>query len=137
MAFFNDIKTYIIYSVTFTPIILPLAAMFSSILDGSFRGMLFILGLVITMTICGLLANTLPSEWSRANGKNDKASATCSLTGGEWGKIKSLPDPHAIVIAFTLFYVLLPIMSNETLAWPKRKYWSLPKIISHPHRDKI
>ena len=116
--FIKDIKTLFIFFVTFTPIILPICAIFSSALDGSFRGFIYVLGLIITVSICCLFATSLNTEWSRGGGNNLLAHRACAIVGnGIWGIKKTLPDPHAVILAFTLFYIMMPMVINEKLDW--------------------
>ncbi len=114
----NDFKSLFIFFVTFTPILLPICAIFSSALEGSFKGFIYVLGLVITVSICCLFALSLNSEWSRDGGSGQSAKRACSIVGnGVWGITKTLPDPHAVILAFTLAYVMMPMFINETLDW--------------------
>ena len=117
-ALINDVKTLLTFFVTFTPILIPICAIFSAALEGSFKGFIFVLGLIITVSICCIFALSLNPEWSRGSGSNMLASPTCSIIGnGVWGKVKTLPDPHAVILAFTFVYISIPMIINERVDW--------------------
>ena len=117
-ALIHDIKSLFMFFVTFTPIIIPICAIFSSALEGTFKGFIFVLGLLITISICCIFALSLNPQWSRGGGENTLAHATCTIVGqGVWGKVKTLPDPHAVILAFTLSYMMIPMIINEKVKW--------------------
>tara|TARA_B100000927_G_scaffold126983_1_gene102419 strand:- start:9855 stop:10547 length:693 start_codon:yes stop_codon:yes gene_type:complete len=127
----SNVKDYFYFFVTFIPILIPACAILSSAFEGSFKGFIFVLGLLIAVSIGRFIAITLDIKYSRGKGNNSSANAICSIYPGNntWGKFKTLPDPHAIMLAFTFCYIVIPIFLNNRVDWGSMLFAFAPLLL--------
>ncbi len=127
----SNAKDYFYYFVTFIPILIPACAILSSAFEGTFKGFILVLGLLITVSTGRFIAITLDEKHSREGGNNQSANAICSIYPGNntWGKIKTLPDPHAIMLAFTFCYIIIPIFLNNRVDWASMLFAFAPLLL--------
>ena len=132
MALTTDAMTYIKFFVFLSPIIIPSMAVLGSFYEGNFKGLFYILGLIISMTFGGLISKTagrLVPHKGRIGGTGAKGTdngpfmpiinQACNLLGSgdpeSWGLVYSSPGPHALTISFTLAYIILPMFINNNI----------------------
>jgi hypothetical protein len=126
MALNTNAMTYIKFFVFLAPIIIPSMAVLGSFYEGNFKGLFYILGLIITMTFGGLISKTvghLVPHTGKIGGTGKQGTpdgpfspiinAACNLVGSgdseSWGLMYSLPGPHALSLAFSAAYFILPM----------------------------
>lgn len=132
MALTTDAMTYIKFFVFLSPIIIPSMAVLGSFYEGNFKGLFYILGLIISMTFGGLISRTaghLVPHIGKLGGTGKRGTpegpftpiinAACNLVGVEnsesWGLMYSLPGPHALSLAYTAAYFILPMFIYNNL----------------------
>jgi hypothetical protein len=126
MALNFDPLAYMRFVVLLSPVILPVMAIFGSLYEGNLKGFLYVLGLTISMAFGGMIsgyANRLVPHTGVEGGTGTKGSPdgpfsplidpACNLIGvndrNGWGTMYSMPGPHALLISFTLTYVMFPM----------------------------
>ena len=126
MALNFDPLAYMRFFVLLTPVILPAMAIFGSLYEGNLKGFLYVFGLTISMAFGGIIssyAGKYVPHVGVLNGTGKKGEAdgpfmplidpACNLIGGNsvngWGSMYSMPGPHALLISFTLTYLMFPM----------------------------
>jgi len=136
MGLSDNFVAYIRFFTFLSPIIIPSFALLTSLYNQDIKGFLYVLGVTITM-LCGrLLSKFIPNYVPHAPPKIPGAiidtdgkpigknwfpyyDPACNLFGSDdssgWGTFKSSPGPHALFLAFTLFYMILPMFINNNI----------------------
>ncbi len=129
MALNFDLLTYMRFFVLLSPVIFPAMAIFGSLYEGNLKGFLYVLGLTISMAFGGMIssiAGRYVPHTGVIEGTGQKGTANgpftplidpaCNLIGGNnpnsWGTMYSMPDSHALLIGFTLTYLMFPMFIN-------------------------
>jgi hypothetical protein len=127
--------TYIRFFIFLAPIIIPSMAVLGSFYEGNFKGLFYILGLMITMVFGGLISKTagnLVPHIGKIGGKGKTGtsegpfmplgSIACNILGAgsseSWGTMFSLPGPHALMLAYTTAYLILPMFVYDNVNTP-------------------
>lgn len=109
----NDIISYVRFITFLLPIIIPMMALFDSVFNANFKGFLYILGLLLSMSTAHIIAPLLSQI------KSDKIQNIpdiCNIFNiGNWGTTYKRPGTHAIMLAYTFSYLLLPMIVNSTM----------------------
>lgn len=113
--------TYIKFFIFLAPVIIPSMAVIGSFYEGNFKGLFYLLGLILTMSFGGMIskvAGNLVPHTGKIGGVGKDAftpliSAACNLVGSghpeSWGMMYSSPGPHALMLAYTAAYIIFPI----------------------------
>jgi hypothetical protein len=126
MSLAFNLMSYIRFFVLLSPIILPTMAIFGSLYEGNGRGLLYVFGLTISMAFGGMISSLagayvphtgVVGGTGRPGTENGPFRAiidpACNLIGGNqpesWGTKFSMPGPHALLLSFTLTYVMFPM----------------------------
>ncbi|MDA9298866.1 hypothetical protein N9P79_00705 [Crocinitomicaceae bacterium] len=117
--------TYIRFFVLLSPIIIPSMAIFGSLYEGNGKGLLYIAGLTLSMAFGAMispLAGAYVPHVGEVGGSGRPGTPNgpftsltdpaCNLisSGTEgWGTMFSMPGPHALLLSFTMTYMLFPM----------------------------
>ena len=130
MGLQSDAMTYIKFFIFLLPVVIPSMAVIGSFYEGNLKGLFYILGLIITMTFGGMISKTagrLVPHIGKIGGKGKAGTpdgpftplinAACNLVGAgdseSWGLMYSLPGPHALMLAYTVAYLIFPIFIHN------------------------
>ena len=125
MPLASNPMSYIRFYVLLSPIILPTMAIFGSLYEGNIKGLLYVAGLTLSMAF-GSMISPLAGAYvphvgivggTGKPGTENEAFKTdidpaCNLIGNGtqgWGTMFSMPGPHALLLSFTMTYVLFPM----------------------------
>lgn len=125
---FNEMNGYMSILVTAIPIIIPIAAIFSSVLDASAKGFIFILGIFLTVFLTVGISKL--TKWK----KDNPVKPICSLFGEKKAADESLklmvPDINVLILTFTLIYVsICPLVKNGHADASKIMFTLIPTLL--------
>ena len=92
------------------PVLLCSFMVLLSIFNQDMRGVVYISGVLMTTAIAEFIRNAIQHE------SFSDASPICSVMGAS--SPYNVPTTSSVVIAFTFFYVLLPMMAYGTVNYP-------------------
>ena len=124
----NEINGYMSILVSAVPIIIPIAAIFSSVLDASAKGFIFILGIFLTVFITVGISKLTKGQ------KNNPVKSICNIFGEKKAAdgllTLKVPDISVLILTFTLFYVCIcPLAKNGNADASKIMYTLLPTLL--------
>ena len=96
----DSIQKFLIMFSSFIPVIFPLSAVASSIIDSSFKGFIYILGILISFAFVNFVYKSTGMATERAGG----VQKICNLYSNDNYYIA---DSALFILSFTLFYVCI------------------------------
>lgn len=122
MGLSTTFTAYIKFIALLSPlIIIPCTLIFGSLLNQDLKGLFYILGLVITMTLGGLLAAAVKKRGPGVmKGETfiPAFSPACNIVGESvmgYGTKYTMPCPDALALAYTMAYLLIPMFLNNNI----------------------
>ena len=124
----RDVITFIKTLVIFLPIQISCGAVLLSIYNQDFKSIPFLLFALLCMFFGMGISKMWP--YSRANRVKDKLaqngwyynqqvppSVTCNIVsdGWEWGTLKSMPDAHALFLAFFTYVITCGAVNSKIM----------------------
>ena len=109
----DDFIGYVRFFTLLLPIIIPIMALFDSVFNSNLKGFIYILGLLLTMGTALSIASLISTET-----KQQPDDACNIFDKGKWGTVnQTRPGTHAVMLAYTFAYLLLPMIVNSTINW--------------------